>query len=108
MLHSISKVKRSINPDLKVDGILLTMVDSRTNNARDIITSLRQSVGQNIRVFKTQIPRSVRAAECSLYGESIFAYDRNGKVAQAYGALTKEVIGLERAEKDRSCHDRVR
>ena len=46
LLHSISKVKRSINPDLKVDGILLTMVDSRTNNARDIIEALRSGVGQ--------------------------------------------------------------
>ena len=71
LLRSISKVKRSINPGLRVDGILLTMVDNRTNNAKDIISSLRQTVGQNIRVFETEVPRSVRAAESALAGVSI-------------------------------------
>ena len=108
LLHSVSKVKRSINPDLKIDGILLTMVDSRTNNARDIIEALRTGIGQNIRVFETEIPHSVRAAECSLTGESIFSHDRNGKVAAAYEALTKEVEDIERAAKNRSGHDWVR
>lgn len=82
LLRSISKVKRSINPDLKIDGILLTMVDGRTNNAREIIESLRGTVGRSIRIFDTEIPHSVRAAECSVTGESIFAYDRNGKVEE--------------------------
>ena len=108
LLHSVSKVKRSINPDLKIDGILLTMVDSRTNNARDIIEALRTGIGQNIRVFETEIPHSVRAAECSLTGESIFSHDRTGKVAAAYEALTKEVEDIERAAKNRSGHDWVR
>ena len=108
LLHSVSKVKRSLNPDLKIDGILLTMVDSRTNNARDIIEALRTGIGQNIRVFETEIPHSVRAAECSLTGESIFSHDRNGKVAAAYEALTKEVEDIERAAKNRSGHDWVR
>ena len=108
LLHSVSKVKRSINPGLKIDGILLTMVDSRTNNARDIIEALRTGYGQNIRVFETEIPHSVRAAECSLTGESIFSHDRNGKVATAYEALTKEVEDIERAAKNRSGHDWVR
>ena len=108
LLHSVSKVKRSINPGLKIDGILLTMVDSRTNNARDIIEALRTGIGQNIRVFETEIPHSVRAVECSLTGESIFSHDRNGKVAAAYEALTKEVEDIERAAKNRSGHDWVR
>lgn len=108
LLHSVSKVKRSINPGLKIDGILLTMVDNRTNNARDIIEALRTGIGQNIRVFETEIPHSVRAAECSLTGESIFSHDRNGKVATAYEALTKEVEDIERAAKNRSGHDWVR
>lgn len=108
LLHSVSKVKRSINPGLKIDGILLTMVDSRTNNARDIIEALRTGIGQNIRVFETEIPHSVRAAECSLTGESIFSHDRNGKVAAAYEALTKEVEDIERSSKNRSGHDWVR
>ena len=108
LLHSISKVKRSINPSLKIDGILFTMVDSRTNNAKDIIETLRDTVGQNIRIFDTEIPHSVRAAECSLTGESIFAYDKTGKVAAAYENLTKEVEQLERAAQTRLRNDRVR
>ena len=108
LLRSISKVKRSINPALRVDGILLTMVDSRTNNAKDIIFSLRQSVGQNIRVFDTEIPHSVRAAESALAGVSIFTHDRNGKVAAAYESLTKEVNNIGRESKVRSGPDWVR
>ena len=108
LLHSISKVKRSINPNLKIDGILLTMVDSRTSNARNIIDSLRSGVGQNIRVFDTEIPHSVRAAECSLTGQSIFAHDKNGKVAVAYEAMAKEVEGIEERSKNRSGPDWVR
>ena len=108
LLHSISKVKRSINPSLKIDGILFTMVDSRTNNAKDIIETLRDTVGQNIRIFDTEIPHSVRAAECSLTGESIFAHDKTGKVAAAYENLTKEVEQLERAAQTQLRNDRVR
>lgn len=108
LLRSISKVKRSINPNLRVEGILLTMVDSRTNNAKDIISALRQSVGQNIRVFDTEIPHSVRAAESALAGVSIFTHDKNGKVATAYENLTKEVSDIGREEKVRSGSDWVR
>lgn len=89
LLRSISKIKRQINPRLKIDGILLTMVDNRTNNAKAIISSLRSTVGENIRVFRSEIPFSVRAAECSLSGECIFSHDRNGKVAAAYGRFFK-------------------
>lgn len=108
LLRSISKIKRQINPRLKIDGILLTMVDNRTNNAKAIISSLRSTVGENIRVFRSEIPFSVRAAECSLSGESIFSHDRNGKVAAAYEALTKEVTEIEERAKNRSGPDRVR
>ncbi|MBQ5959590.1 MAG: ParA family protein [Firmicutes bacterium] len=108
LLHSISKVKRSINPDLEIDGILLTMVDSRTKNAKYIINALRNGIGQRIKVFETEIPHSVHAAECSLVGKSIFSYDRNGKVAAAYEALAKEVKSIERATQYRSGHDWVR
>ena len=108
LLRSISKIKRQINPRLKIDGILLTMVDNRTNNAKAIISSLRSTVRENIRVFRSEIPFSVRAAECSLSGESIFSHDRNGKVAAAYEALTKEVTEIEERAKNRSGPDRVR
>ena len=96
LLHSISKIKRQINPKLKIDGVLMTMVDSRTINAREITAALRDAMGININVFNIEIPRSVRATECPNVGESIFVHDPGGKVAEAYALLTKEVIGLER------------
>lgn len=108
LMRSIARVKRQINPGLTMDGILLTMVDSRTNNAKSIIASLRSTVGQNLRVFQSEIPYSVRAAECSNEGKSIFAHDKTSKVAQSYDALTKEVIELERKETHRSRSDWVR
>ena len=96
LLHSIARIKRQINPDLKIDGVLMTMVDSRTNNARDITSALRDAMGININVFNIEIPRSVRATECPNLGKSIFAHDPGGKVAMAYEQLAKEVIDLER------------
>ena len=96
LLRSIARVRKQINPKLRIDGILFTMVDSRANNAHDIISSLRSTVGDNIRVFKTEIPRSVRAAEAAENGKSIFKHDRRGKVAEAYTALSKEVNGIGR------------
>ena len=83
------------------------MVDNHTNNAKDIIGALRNGVGQNIKVCDTEIPHSVRAAECSLTGKSIFSHDKNGRVAAAYENLVKEVKRLEQT-KDRSRSDRVR
>ena len=108
LFGSVSRVRRTINPRLRIDGILLTMVDNRTINARNIIASLKATIGQNIRVFDTEIPHSVRAAECALSGQSIFAYDKQGKVAQAYERFTKEVEELEERSKDRSRNDGVR
>ena len=108
LFGSVSRVRRTINPRLRIDGILLTMVDNRTNNARNIITSLKATVGQSIRMFDTEIPHSVRAAECALSGGSIFTYDKDGKVAEAYGRFTKEVEEIEERRKDRSRNDGIR
>jgi chromosome partitioning protein len=99
LLHTVAKVRRSINPRLKIDGVLLTMVDSRTNNDREIVNELRTGVGQRLRIFDTVIPRSIRAVEATRAGESIFAYEPNGKVALAYAGLTKEVQDLEGRQK---------
>ncbi len=98
LLRSVARVRKQINPKLKIDGILFTMVDSRTNNARSIIASLRNAVGSSIRVFPIEIPRSVRAVEAAEKGQSIYRYDKHGKVAEAYQKLAKEVnnIGRER------------
>ena len=95
LLNTVVRVKRNINHKLKIDGVLLTMVDSRTTNGREISAMLRETYGSRIRVFDAEIPRSVRAAEISAEGKSIFAHDPGGKVAQAYHALTKEVLQIE-------------
>ena len=108
LFGSVSRVRRTINPNLRIDGILLTMVDNRTVNARNIISSLKATIGQNIRVFETEIPHSVRAVECAMTGKSIFEYDKNGKVAQAYERFTEEVMELEARAKDRPRDDGVR
>ena len=108
LMRSIARVKKQINPKLRIDGILLTMVDNRTNNAKAIISSLRSSVGENLRVFNTEIPFSVRAAESSLEGKSIFAHEKNGKVAAAYEAMTQEVMQIESRNKNRLGADWVR
>ena len=96
LLQTVAKVRRQINPKLDIDGIVLTMVDSRTNNAREISGLIRDTYGGKIKVFDTEIPHSVRAAEISAEGKSIFLHDPGGKVAVAYQALTKEVMQLEK------------
>ena len=100
LMKTISNVKRKINPRLNVDGILLTMVDNRTNNAKNIISSLRET-GANLNVFNTEIPHSVRAAESSQLGKSIFNHDANGKVAKAYMDFAKEVVEYGKVRENR-------
>ena len=92
LLQTIQKVHRQINPKLKIEGILLTMTDSRTNYGKQISNLIRQAYGKHLKVFEQTIPRSVRAAETSAAGKSIFAYDPKGKVAEAYKSLAKEVL----------------
>ena len=92
LLQTVNKVRRQINPKLRIEGILLTMVDSRTNYTKEISALIRDLYGHKIKVFSTDNPRSVRAAEISAEGKSIFAHDPRGKVAEAYHVLTKEVL----------------
>ena len=75
LLQTVQKVRRQINPKLKIEGILLTMTDSRTNYGKQISNLIRQAYGKHLKVFEQTIPRSVRAAETSAAGKSIFAYD---------------------------------
>ena len=96
LLQTVNKVRRQINRSLRIDGILLTMTDSRTTYSREVSALLRSTYGSRIKVFDTEIPRSIRAAEISAEGKSIFAHDPNGKVAEAYRALTGEVLKIER------------
>ena len=89
LLQTVQKVRRQINPKLKIEGILLTMTDSRTNYGQQIDNLIRGAYGSKIKVFDQTIPRSVRAAEISAVGKSIFQHDSKGKVAEAYHSLTK-------------------
>lgn len=91
LLRTIFKVRKQINPGLMIDGILLTMVDNRTNYAREISQILREQYGNQLRIFDNEIPRSVRAEETSAEGKSIYMYDPRGKVAAAYSAFVREV-----------------
>jgi chromosome partitioning protein len=86
LLGTINKVKRQINPKLRIEGILLTMVDSRTNYSKDISNLIRESYGGKLKVYKTDIPRSVRAEEISAEGHSIFQHDPKGKVLDLINA----------------------
>ena len=95
LIKTIGKVKRQINPKLEIEGILLTMVDNRTNYAKDISNLLIENYGSRVRIFENSIPMSVRAAEISAEGVSIYEHDPNGKVASAYQSLTEEVLADE-------------
>lgn len=92
LLRTITRVKRQLNPKLEVDGILLTMVDSRTTLAREINALIRKSYGGH--VFTSEIPRSIKAAEISVENKSIYDHDRSGKVAVAYVRLNKLIPPL--------------
>ncbi len=94
LMKTISKVKKQINPNLKVEGVLLTLADMRTNLAKTTAETLRNGYGNVLKIFKTEIPIATKAAETSAAGKSIYAYDKGSKVAQAYEQFTKEVLGL--------------
>ena len=92
LIKTIYTVKRRLNSKLEIEGILLTMVDSKTNYAKEIIAEVNEVYGKSIPVFPIEIPLSVRATETSAMSKSIFEYDPKGKVAQAYSALTDVVM----------------
>lgn len=92
LIRTIGKVKRQINPKLEIEGILMTMVDSRTNYAREISSLLIENYGDKVKIYDCTIPISVRAAEVSAAGVSIYTHDPKGKVAAAYESLTEEVL----------------
>lgn len=96
LIMSIFRVKKYINPKLDFEGILLTMVDMRTNYSKEIMDIVYSNYGKRIKVFQNYIPMSVRAAEISAEGKSIYLHDPKGKVAVAYGGLTEEVMGYGR------------
>ena len=90
LMESIKMMKSTLNPDLEIFGIVLTMYDKRTSLSKQVADEVRNYFDK--KVFKTVIPRNVRLSEAPSYGESIFEYDKLSKGAQAYRDLAKEVI----------------
>ncbi len=99
LLKTIRKVQRQLNPKLSVEGILLTMTQSRTNFSKEIAGLLKETYGRNIYIFQSEIPYSIKGAEMSAYGKSIFSFEPNGKIAKAYESLAKEVMEIEKQRK---------
>lgn len=98
LIRTIGRVHRMLNPKLEIEGILLTKVDRRTNYAKDISEKLRNAYGEKIHIFKNCIPLSIKAAETSAEGRSIFIHAPNGIVAEGYEALTREVLDDEQSK----------
>ncbi|MDO4681013.1 MAG: AAA family ATPase [Aerococcus sp.] len=90
LLNTIQLVQRHFNPTLTIEGVLMTMVDMRTNLSKEVVEEVRKYFGE--KVYQTQIPRTVRLSEAPSYGQSIVDYDLNSKGAQVYLALAKEVL----------------
>ena len=90
LMESIKMMKSTLNPELEIFGIVLTMYDKRTSLSKQVADEVRNYFEK--KVFKTVIPRNVRLSEAPSYGESIFEYDKLSKGAQAYRDLAKEVI----------------
>ena len=104
LLQTVSKVQRKINTNLKVAGIVMTLVDMNTTVAKSTIETIQESFGKNIRVFDTIIPKATKASEATIAGVSIYAYAKDSKVAKAYDNLTKEIITDQKVKhKDRDC-----
>lgn len=92
LMQSIMMMRKNINPSLKIEGILMTLVDNRTNMAKEVIKEIREKYGAHIRIFETEIPIGIKASEATAEGMSIFAYDTKCSVARAYHNFTKEVL----------------
>ncbi len=100
LVKTIGKVKKNINPNLSVEGIVLTLVDGRTNLARETASILQESYGHLMKIFDTKIPVGVKAAEVAAAGKSIYEIFPESAIAKAYENLTKEVL-LDGKTKDR-------
>ena len=92
LIKTIGRVHRKLNPELSIMGILFTKVDRRTNFAKDIAAQIREVYGNKIHIFANCIPMSVRAAETTAEGKSIYLHDPKGIVAEGYHYLTGEVL----------------
>lgn len=104
LMKNIQAVRKRINPGLDIEGIVLTMVDNRTNLSRDVCAALRRTYGQQLTIYENAIPTCTRAAESTATGHSVFEYDPHGRATEAYRKLAEEVIQHERGPRVRNKH----
>lgn len=100
LMDTVDRVKQAFNPNLRVQGVLLTMYDDRTNLTRQVEADLREFFGNG--VFKTVVPRSIRLAEAPSFGKTILAYDPRSRGAEAYIQLAKEILAHEQSARSQS------
>jgi chromosome partitioning protein len=100
LIDTVDRVTQAFNPDLHIQGVLLTMYDDRTNLTRQVEADLREFFGRE--VFKTVVPRSIRLAEAPSFGKSILAYDPRSRGAEAYIQLAKEILAHEQRARPES------
>lgn len=96
LIQTINKVRRQINPNLSIAGVLLTLFDRRTNLSKNVDEILHSEYGSQLNIFKSKIPIAIKTAESSIYGKSILSYDRKNPVSEAYCSLALEVISNEK------------
>ncbi|WP_294159229.1 ParA family protein [uncultured Selenomonas sp.] len=94
LMNTVSLVRDNLNPDLAVEGVVLTMYDSRTKLAQDVVREVQENFGDV--VYQTLIPRNVRLSEAPSYGQPVIYYDKHSKGAQVYKELAKEMLKRER------------
>ena len=92
LIHTINLVKKKLNPALKMEGVVFTMYDSRTNLSQEVVDSVKEALEE--RVFETTIPRNVRLAEAPSYGKPICEYDAKSAGAESYSKLADEIIKI--------------
>ncbi len=90
LIRTVELVKERLNPDLKIEGVVFTMYDSRTNLANQVVANVKENLP--LKIFKTLIPRNIRLAEAPSYGLPVNLYDSRSMGAESYAKLAKEVI----------------
>jgi len=93
LIHTVNLIRKKINPNLNMEGVVFTMYDSRTNLSEEVVESVKEALEE--RIFKTMIPRNVRLAEAPSYGQPINIYDGKSAGAEAYRALADELVSGE-------------
>jgi chromosome partitioning protein len=90
LLDTIERIRAGLNPDLGIEGVVLTMLDERTNLAQQVMTELKNFFGEKL--CRTTIPRNIRLAEAPSHGKAALVYDPRSKGAESYIRLAKEII----------------